>query len=62
MVFHCGGCMLNDRELKSRIRVCETQNTPISNYGLSIAYMNGILRRSLEIFPDLAAILDNKNA
>lgn len=52
-VIHCGGCMLNEREMKSRIDKAVKSDTPIVNYGVAIAYMNGILKRSLEIFPDL---------
>lgn len=52
-VVHCGGCMLNEREMKNRIEKAVESATPIVNYGVAIAYMNGILKRSLEIFPDL---------
>ncbi len=58
MVIHCGGCMLNEREMKSRIRhSCDCQ-IPITNYGTAIAHMHGILKRSLEPFPKL---LDSLN-
>lgn len=50
LVVHCGGCMLNETEMKSRIKRAEEQNIPIVNYGMAIAHMNGILERSLEIF------------
>lgn len=53
LVVHCGGCMLNEKEMKNRIRLAEEQGKPIVNYGVGIAYMNGILKRSLEIFPEL---------
>ena len=52
-VVHCGGCMLNEREMKNRIEKAVSSNIPIVNYGVAIAYMNGILKRSLELFPDL---------
>ena len=52
-VIHCGGCMLNEREMKNRIEKAVSSNIPIVNYGVAIAYMNGILKRSLELFPDL---------
>lgn len=51
MIIHCGGCMLNEREMKYRIKCAEDQNIPITNYGVCIAYMKGILQRSLEPFP-----------
>lgn len=50
LVIHCGGCMLNEREVKSRIRRCADQNTPFTNYGVTIAKIHGILDRSLEPF------------
>jgi [FeFe] hydrogenase H-cluster maturation GTPase HydF len=50
LVVHCGGCMLNETEMKSRLKRASEQNIPIVNYGMAIAYMNGILERSMEIF------------
>ncbi len=58
MVIHCGGCMLNEREMKYRIRCAADQGVPISNYGMVIAQVTGILRRSLEIFPQTLALLE----
>ena len=49
MVIHCGGCMLNEREVRYRTKCAVDQGVPITNYGTLIAYMNGILKRSLEI-------------
>lgn len=54
LVIHCGGCMLNEREVAYRRKTAEDQKVPFTNYGIALAYMNGILKRSLEIFPDLA--------
>lgn len=53
LVVHCGGCMLNEREMKYRYKYAVEQKVPITNYGISIAYMQGILKRSLAIFPDI---------
>ncbi len=53
IVVHCGGCMLNEAEMKSRIATAVSANLPIVNYGVAIAHMNGILKRSLELFPDV---------
>ena len=53
LVIHCGGCMLNEREMKYRMKCSTDQNVPFTNYGTAIAFMNGILKRSIEIFPDL---------
>ena len=58
LVVHCGGCMLNEREMKYRIKCAVDEGVPITNYGVAIAHMNGILKRSLEIFPETAAILE----
>ena len=57
LVIHCGGCMLNEREMQNRIGRARVQNVPVTNYGTAIAYMNGILKRSVEMFPDLAEML-----
>ena len=53
MIIHCGGCMLNDREMMYRTKCANDCGIPMTNYGTAIAYMHGILWRSLEIFPDL---------
>lgn len=53
MIIHCGGCMLNEREVRYRMKCAEDQNVPITNYGITIAYMQGILERSIGIFPAL---------
>lgn len=58
LVVHCGGCMLNEREMKSRVRRCIDSGTPITNYGIAIAQIHGILRRSLEPFPEILSLLD----
>ncbi len=50
MIVHCGACMLNEKEMKSRIKMASTEGIPIVNYGVLIAYLKGILDRSLEPF------------
>lgn len=57
LVVHCGGCMLNEKEMKSRLKCCNEQGVPVTNYGIAIALMHGILKRSLGPFPDLLSIL-----
>ena len=57
MVIHCGGCMLNEREMKYRIACCQDQNVPITNYGIAIARMTDILKRSLEPFPEMQKLI-----
>ena len=58
LVVHCGGCMLNEREMKYRLKCSVDQNTPMTNYGTAIAYMNGILKRSLAPFPEIQSIIE----
>lgn len=57
LVIHCGACMLNEKEMGYRRRLAEMQGVPFTNYGIAIAYMNGILKRTIGIFPDLAEAL-----
>lgn len=57
LVVHCGGCMLNEKEMKSRIERSVQNGTPITNYGIAIAQMHGILKRSLEPFPEILKLL-----
>ncbi|WP_069999795.1 [FeFe] hydrogenase H-cluster maturation GTPase HydF [Cellulosilyticum sp. I15G10I2] len=57
-VIHCGGCMLNEREMKYRVQCAKDQQIPITNYGILIAYMQGILKRSVEPFPYIADLLE----
>ena len=52
LIIHCGGCMLNEREMQTRIKTAKDAHVPIVNYGIAIAYMNGILKRSIKIFPE----------
>ena len=56
-VIHCGGCMLNEREVTSRMERALAQNVPFTNYGLVIAQANGILARSLSLLPELQAMV-----
>jgi len=58
MIVHCGGCMLPEREVKFRMKCAEDQVVPITNYGILIAYMQGILERSLEPFPHILAEIE----
>ncbi len=60
MVVHCGACMLNEREMRYRLRTCQSAGVPVTNYGTLIAYLNGILKRTLAPFPDIAALLEKK--
>ena len=50
LIIHCGACMLNRREVEYRYRCAKDQNIPMTNYGIAIAYMNGILERASQVF------------
>lgn len=57
MIVHCGGCMLNAREMKYRMSCALDQGVPMTNYGILIAQLKGILKRSVALFPQIAALL-----
>ena len=57
VIIHCGGCMLNEKEMKSRIARAKGQEIPMVNYGVAIAHMHGILKKSLSPFPDMQKLL-----
>ena len=59
LIVHCGGCMINEREMKYRLQCADDQKIPMTNYGILIAYMQGILKRSIEIFPDILAEIED---
>ena len=58
LIIHCGGCMLTENVVRWRMERAVEQGVPFTNYGTAIAHMSGILKRSLEVFPDLAAELE----
>lgn len=58
LIVHCGGCMLNEKEMQSRVARAKGAGVPIVNYGVAIAQMHGILHRSLEAFPAILELLD----
>lgn len=58
LIVHCGGCMLNEREMKYRQKCAAEQHVPITNYGILISYMQGILERSIAIFPHILAEIE----
>lgn len=57
LIIHCGGCMLNGKEMEHRLRRAADAGVPIVNYGVAIAQMHGILERSLRPFPELLELL-----
>jgi [FeFe] hydrogenase H-cluster maturation GTPase HydF len=58
LIVHCGGCMLNEREMVYRKKCAEDQHVPFTNYGILIAYMQGILKRSVAMFPNILAEIE----
>lgn len=58
LVLHCGGCMLSEREMLYRMKCAQDQGIPFTNYGVAIACMNGILLRSLSLFPALQKLIE----
>ena len=58
LVIHCGGCMLNEREVTHRRDTALSQVVPFTNYGIALAMINGILARSIELFPNISKELD----
>ena len=52
LIIHCGGCMLNEREVSHRMKCAKDAKVPITNYGIAIAYMKGILDRSIQVFKE----------
>lgn len=58
LVLHCGGCMLSEREMLYRMKCAQDQGIPFTNYGVAIACMNGILLRSLSLFPALQELIE----
>lgn len=59
LIVHCGGCMLNEREMKYRLKCAADAGVPMTNYGILIAYMQGILERSVEAFPYISMMFEN---
>ena len=57
LIIHCGGCMLNEKEMAHRMEIAEKAGVPMVNYGVAIAHIHGILKKSLAPFPDALALL-----
>ena len=58
LIIHCGGCMLNEKEMAHRMEIAEQAGVPMVNYGVAIAHIHGILKKSLAPFPEVAAMLE----
>ncbi len=58
LIVHCGGCMLNEKQMQDRIARASAAGVPIVNYGIAIAQMHGILKRSLSPFRELSELID----
>ncbi|MDR3170785.1 MAG: [FeFe] hydrogenase H-cluster maturation GTPase HydF [Treponema sp.] len=59
LIVHCGGCMLNEREMRYRQKCAQDQNVPMTNYGIIIAHIQGILKRSIAMFPHILTELED---
>lgn len=57
LIIHCGGCMLNEREMEYRRKCAADAGVAFTNYGTAIAFMKGILKRSLMVLPDLEHLI-----
>lgn len=57
LIIHCGGCMINEKEMKQRLSTAADHCVPMTNYGIAIAYIHGILKRSVEAFPQIVSQL-----
>lgn len=57
LVIHCGGCTLTEKEMRSRLRTCAENRIPVTNYGILLAHLNMILKRSIALFPDISKLL-----
>lgn len=57
LVISCGGCMINRQEMMSRISHCSFHNVPVTNYGIAISYVHGVLKRALSPFPETLTFL-----
>ena len=57
LIIHCGGCMLNEKEMQHRMEIAEQAGVPMVNYGVAIAHIHGILKKSLAPFPDVLSLL-----
>jgi hypothetical protein len=62
LVLHCGACMLNEREMRYRQECAADQHVPFTNYGVAIAHIQGILKRSVAVFPYILAELEDQDA
>lgn len=58
LIIHCGGCMLNEKEMAHRMEIAEQAGVPMVNYGVAIAHIHGILKKSLAPFPEVLAMLE----
>ena len=58
LIVHCGGCMLNEKEMAHRMEIANRAGVPMVNYGVAIAHIHGILKQSLGPFPEVLAMLE----
>ena len=56
LVIHCGGCMFNRRAMLGRIQACVHAGVPVSNYGLTLAYLTGVFERAIDVFSEVTQL------
>ncbi|WP_255327493.1 hypothetical protein [Lebetimonas sp. JH292] len=60
LIIHCGGCVLNRRGMLSRIQMAKEVNVPITNYGMAISFLQGVIKRTLSPFPAALMMFENE--
>jgi len=60
LIIHCGACMINRREMLNRLRKAQEEGVPITNYGIAISFLQGVIRRSLAPFPSALEVFENE--
>jgi len=60
LILHCGACMMNRREMLNRLRKAHEAGVPVTNYGVAISFLQGVIKRSLAPFPSALLAFENE--
>jgi len=60
LILHCGACMINRREMLNRLRKAQESGVPVTNYGVAISFLQGVISRSLAPFPSALLAFENE--
>ncbi|MFZ2398699.1 MAG: [FeFe] hydrogenase H-cluster maturation GTPase HydF, partial [Smithella sp.] len=60
LILHCGACMINRREMLNRLRKAQEAGVPVTNYGVAISFLQGVISRSLALFPSALSAFENE--